>query len=252
MHSIIIPHRDRNAYLDQCLWSITRSSEFTGYEDYEVVVVDNGSKVRPQSNEPRVRFIYDDAPMRPFNKPRLQNMGIEAANGDVLSFLDADAIVGSSWVTAATLLLLSPITKVCYRVRTLGNEHLGYLRRATERYSLVEKWFDNYSAYTRAFEGYVEPDLNGSEGTPVFGNSQFSIRRKVMGDLRFNEEYEGRGYEDIWMNREIWRHYGEKYRATLETNPAWALFHIRYDGPAVSGWDAGQYNILNRKRYLAT
>jgi len=259
LHSIIIPHSDRNAYLDQCLWSITRSAEFTGATHYEVIVVDNGSRIRPQSNEPRVKFVYDDTPMDPFNKPRLQNLGIEAAllvapdkfHSHTLSFLDADAIVGIHWVCAPAL-LLDGLTKVCYRVRTLPKEHLGYLQREPDRASLVQRWFDNYSTYTRAFEGYVKPDTNGDTGEPVFGNSQFSIRRSVLGDLRFNEEYKGRGYEDVWMNREIWRHYGEKYKAVLELNPAWALFHIRYSGPEAKGWDAGENNKLNHKRYYAT
>jgi glycosyltransferase involved in cell wall biosynthesis len=259
-HSIIIPHRKRNAFLEQCLWSIARSARLCRCKDYEVVVVDNGSTVRPESTEPNVRFIYDTAPMDPFNKPRLNNLGIEAATGDVLSFLDADAIVGCAWMQTCYLIGHDQLywggewpTKLCYRVRQLESSALGLLQEADDRDDLVEAWFANYSAYPLAFEAYGKADTNNTfGGKPVFGNSQFSIRRDVLGDLRFNEEYEGRGYEDIWFNREIGRHYGDRYLAAIETRPDWTMFHIQKEGPAEEGWGADDYNKANYRRYYAT
>ena len=52
MHSIIIPHRDYNRYLPHCIWSIERSAKFCGVEDYEVVVVDQKSRIPPRLENP--------------------------------------------------------------------------------------------------------------------------------------------------------------------------------------------------------
>lgn len=256
MHSIIIPHRDRNAYLEQCLWSIERSARECEVDDYEVVVVDNCSKIPVKLPVGHARVFGHGHPVNPFNKPLLQNIGISWSRGEILTFLDADAIVPKRWFDCGLSLLRlgsNAVTKLCYRVRSLPPEALGGLQDAGEaRGELIDEWFDNYDVYPKAFEGYGEPHTNGDEGTPVFGNSQFSILRKCLGTLRFNEEYRGRGYEDLWLNRELWRRDKENYRAEIVTAEDYALLHLTQPGGGSGEWGAGKYNDANYKRYFAT
>lgn len=254
MHSIIIPHRDRNAYLEQCLWSIERSARECEVEDYEVVVVDDYSKT-PVASPDRVTVVgIAKCPTSPFNKPLLQNIGIEKSSGEILTFLDADAIVPTRWFDCAAILSRlgsNAITKLCYRVRSLPVKALTWLQYAGEaRGELIDEWFDNYDAYPKAFEGYGEAHTNGDEGTPVFGNSQFSILRKCLGTTRFNEEYKGRGFEDLWLNRELWRRDKKNYRAEIVTAEDYALLHLTQPGGGSEEWGAGKYNDANYKRYF--
>jgi glycosyltransferase involved in cell wall biosynthesis len=276
MHSIIIPHRDFNRYLGHCLFSIERSAEVCGVHDYEVVVVDQGSRESPLLGHrciPGVRArLIQQARSQYFNKPRAQNAGIKAARGDVLSFLDADTLVGHRWmenIRASTRLGPRALTKICYRVRYLPEISLRELDSAADPFSparryrpglagVMEAYCDYCDTLPIAFEGYGEAHTDRTQTEarqPVFGNSQFSIKRTVLGGLRFDEEFQGRGYEDIWMNREIWRHYGDDYRAGIVTDPEHALLHIKNPYPstpeALELWGPGKQNGANMARYEA-
>ncbi len=262
-HSIIIPNRDYNQYLRHCLWSIQASAEVCGIDvpcgigEYEVVVVDQGSKEVPDVAGSRVRLIVQPR-SEYFNKPRAQNAGIEAATGDVLSFLDADTLVGSRWMeNVASLDRLGwlALTKLCYRVRYLPETALAELDSVGHGKGFP---VPDYDALPIAFEGYGEAHTDRTQTEarqPVFGNSQFSIKRTVLDGLRFNEEFQGRGYEDLWMNREIHRHFGDDYRAAVVTDPGHALLHIRNPCPptpeASEMWGPGKQNGINAARYEA-
>lgn len=279
MHSIIIPHRNYNTYLRHCLWSIAHSAEVCGRTDYEVVVVDQGSTAVPTSDDPHVKVIAGPpAPRaedgnRYFNKPAAQNLGIRCSDGDVLSFIDADTLVGSWWLGCVDRLQrLGPmaISKLCYRVRYLPQQAMESLETESlaDRSWRMTVWFAHYETFQRAREHYGEPDCDpndvvGEDGCahaweghvpprePVFGNSQFSITRAVLGETRFNEEYAGRGFEDLWMNRELWRRDPENYRAAVVTDAEHALLQIRNPGQGAL-WGAGPQNKANFQRFYST
>lgn len=276
-HSVIIPHRNRAAYLDGCIWSIYRAARMTGFSSCEILIVDNPPKYGQFlefGNASRfgpfpVKIITDSVFMQPFNKARLLNLGIERASGDVLTFLDADAIVPERFLTLPLMLLDDEkYTKLCWRVRCLNYPCLRQLEADPDgRDDLVAGWFDKYSKYDIPFEAYGEPhtsnpSLSRPEDGPAFGNSQFSITREKLGDLRYNEEYKGRGFEDLWMNREIWRQYSDDYNPVPPSDSR-GMFHIRrhpHDEPE-RGWDntdedghneREKWNLENKARYEST
>lgn len=95
--SIIIPSKDNPEVLKMCLTSIL---QHTDYENYEVVIVDNGSS---EENKKKIEdmvqqeeqagtmknIIYFYEPME-FNFSRMCNIGAEKASGEFLLFLNDD------------------------------------------------------------------------------------------------------------------------------------------------------------------
>jgi GT2 family glycosyltransferase len=97
--SIVIPFRDRVELLRNCVTSLRGST----YQDYEIVLVDNGSR------EPRTqRYLWRLAGRRavkvvdgpgPFNFSRLCNAGARQAGGDFVLFLNNDTeVLSRDWL----------------------------------------------------------------------------------------------------------------------------------------------------------
>lgn len=262
-NSVIIPNRGYDRWLRHCLWSLERSHSLSGLRlaDVEVVVVSDSMPSIPGWLGLPVNHLVAKHG-RYFNKPLALNVGIEHSSGDVLTFLDADSIVGPRFLETGLWLLqpeYAPVTKLCYRVRQLPGVALQLLDSAVdpvEKEHVIAHWFCKANSYPPAFEGYgsAEPwdkRKGPRPDKPVFGNSQFSIRRDVLGDLRFDEEYAGRGFEDCEMNRRIARHYGDKYNAVMVTDPDHTMFHIANPNQG-EVWGPGEQNSLNAKRYFST
>lgn len=99
--SIVIPTRDRIDLLAKCLNSIYRMEDGP---PFEVIIVNNGSveaeSIQWLSNAPGEfdDLIVIDADF-PFNWSRLNNIGAEVANGDVLLFLNNDVeVLSEDWL----------------------------------------------------------------------------------------------------------------------------------------------------------
>ena len=294
MHSVLIPHRNRSNYLRLCVWSILRSRRHCRVSDVEVLVIDNGSEESlcgGPLDHPAVRVICDVADMPIFNKGTLYNRGIEAAgtvcplaqrprrpqDDDVLSFIDADAIVGAGWLAGARALTCQDITRLCYRVRYVPSDTTGDLLAAWPGVSArIDALFARYDQHRLAYEAYGDPDrtrptrrINGrlrrvdpvwsgslcddephvlTDGTDnPHGNSQFAIRRDALGDLRYDEGYEGRGFGDLDINRRIAAAHGPAYRGAIDYHPPRCVLHMthRYE----PDWRTTDTHRANRARY---
>ena len=107
--SIIIPTRDRADLLGKCLDALFERSS---YENYEVVIVDNGS-VEPASHQlfarlpkSRVTLIEDASP---FNYAALNNKAAKIARGDLLCLMNNDIeVLTPDWLEEMVSLLLRP------------------------------------------------------------------------------------------------------------------------------------------------
>jgi GT2 family glycosyltransferase len=92
--SIVIPIKNRADLLQRCILSIR---DKTGYEHYELIVVDNQSDdpstieyLEQLKREPHVRVLPYD---HPFNFAAINNLAAELANGEMLLFLNNDTEV---------------------------------------------------------------------------------------------------------------------------------------------------------------
>ena len=98
--SLVIPTRDHASFLRRCLDSIFA---ITSYRNFEVIVVDNGSR-EPETidylsdlrSTHRARVLRVDAP---FNYSRLNNLAASEAHGEYLALLNNDLeVVSADWL----------------------------------------------------------------------------------------------------------------------------------------------------------
>lgn len=166
--SVIIPNRDSPDLLARCLESLRRSS----YRDYEVLVVENGSR-QPETfqyydelrRQPGVRILEWH---QPFNYAAVNNFAAAQARGELLLFLNND----TEFITADALEELvrwgqwpgvgAVGAKLYYADETIqhaglvigmggvaGHSHLGYPREAPG-YMQRLRYVQNVSAVTGA------------------------------------------------------------------------------------------------------
>lgn len=99
--SIIVPTRNARPVLESCISSVLGH---TGYQTYEVIIVDNGSDddqtlqyLQSLKSNPRIRVLRDD---RSFNYAALNNRAAREARGEVLVLLNNDTeIITPGWLT---------------------------------------------------------------------------------------------------------------------------------------------------------
>jgi len=100
MVSIIIPTKDKVHYLQRCILSIL---EKTTYDNYEIIIVDTGSKEKDTFNfykilktSPRIRFLHWK---KDFNYSSVNNFGVKNAKGEFLLLLNNDTeVITSNWI----------------------------------------------------------------------------------------------------------------------------------------------------------
>ena len=99
MISIIICTYNREAYIGKVLEALSRES----YTDFETIVVDNNSTDSTPLVIKDFQSSHPELPLRILNEKKqglswARNCGIRAAEGDLLVFLDDDAIPEEGYV----------------------------------------------------------------------------------------------------------------------------------------------------------
>ncbi len=99
--SVIVCTRNRAELLRLCLESLVHQQKGTP-EVYEILVVDNGSTDHTREvvdaarrSFPRVRYLYEDR----LGLSIARNAGVDRAAGEILCFLDDDAVASSNFVS---------------------------------------------------------------------------------------------------------------------------------------------------------
>ncbi len=105
--SIIVPTRD-GSLLPTCINSVL---ERTAYENFEIVIIDNGS-TSPETADylaslpERVRVIRDDSP---FNYSALHNRAVPSCQGEILVLLNDDTeVINPDWLREMVSLVMQP------------------------------------------------------------------------------------------------------------------------------------------------
>jgi O-antigen biosynthesis protein len=98
--SIIIPTKNKGDLLKKCIDSIILK---TDYDNYEIIIMDNGSYERKTvkllqklAENKKIRVIKDDAP---FNYSKLNNTAVAHAQGTLLALLNNDVeVINQQWL----------------------------------------------------------------------------------------------------------------------------------------------------------
>lgn len=95
MISVIIPHLNQPEALERGLTALDRQEGLA--VPHEVIVVDNGSQSMPTeicASHPNVTLMKQPIP----GPGPARNMGVAAAQGDILAFIDADCVASPTWL----------------------------------------------------------------------------------------------------------------------------------------------------------
>lgn len=94
--SVIIPAKDAEKTIGDCLRSLTNQSGYTLGRDYEVILVDDGSSDQTAQigRDHAVKVISQDNA----GPAAARNKGVEQAQGDLILFTDADCVPTANWI----------------------------------------------------------------------------------------------------------------------------------------------------------
>jgi glycosyltransferase involved in cell wall biosynthesis len=95
--SVIVPHLNEPGDLRRCLASI--EAQAADGIDYEVIVVDNGSRAMPEAlcgSFVRERLEYEPVP----GPGPARNRGAALAQADLIAFIDCDCVAEPGWMAA--------------------------------------------------------------------------------------------------------------------------------------------------------
>jgi glycosyltransferase involved in cell wall biosynthesis len=90
--TVIVCTRDRPALLEQCLGALSAQT----YRNFEVLVVDNASAqpVREICERWNARYVFEPIP----GVAKASNTGVREARGEVVAFIDDDAVADADWL----------------------------------------------------------------------------------------------------------------------------------------------------------
>lgn len=191
--SAIICTHNRDTYLGAAIDSLL-AQDFAG--DFEVVVVDNGSGdrtvqvVEQRSHNPRLKYIFE--PIIGLSVAR--NTGARVAGGDILAYLDDDAVASDRWL----------------HVLYSAYENNSKLAIAGGKVTLL--WPQNIQQ-----PRWLSPGLASNLGAYDLGNStvyidkpgltprglNYSIRRRFLEEIGGFDPHLGRVGKNLLSNEEL-------------------------------------------------
>ncbi len=197
--SIIVPTYNRAHLISVTLESILSQ----GYKNYEVIIVDDGSK--DNTEEVIQKYLSDKVfyyKKENAERAAARNYGTFKAKGDYVNWFDSDDIMYPDNLQVAANLIL----KLNYpEVLAQGHQHQHISGRVLE---ILE----------------YAPNINDEmyKGNPV-ANSPVIVRKDIALENLFNEDRELSGSEDF----ELWLRLASKYK--INTSPKVTLAVIDHD-----------------------
>ncbi len=176
--SVIIPTHNRSELVVRAVENALRQT----YTALEVIVVDDAStddtlaKVEAIA-DPRVHYIRSD---RNIGGAAARNLGVRAASGEFVAFLDSDDL----WFPGKLKLQMKRLSEMPESGVVYCREFLGYRNRLFERQSSV-------------FEGDVFDHL--ARGWSPATTSNFLVQTQLLLDQPFDEALPGFQDYDLWL-----------------------------------------------------
>lgn len=188
--SVVVPTFNRPETLRQTLNALRQQD----YEDYEVIVVDDGSReevgLMVKGEFPEVRYLYQE------NKGpgAARNRGWRAAAGEIVAFTDDDCAPPKSW--------LSRMADGYHRYpQAVG---VGGYQEASEEV-LSANAIARYEAYIwRTHWPDYQNEYLGGEECPAGATNSMSYKRAVLEEVGgFSEELREASFEDSMLKWKV-------------------------------------------------
>jgi O-antigen biosynthesis protein len=241
--SIIIPTRDLAEILDKCLTSIF---EKTVYPNYEVVLIDNGSKEQETTDviakwQEKESSRFKCYPLDiPFNYSKINNYAVSTASGEYLLFLNNDIeVISPDWVNAMVeqaqrasigavgALLLYPDNTIQHAGVVMGiggvagHSHKHYPADVPGYFNQLGT-VNNYSAVTAACL------MCRREVFEAVGGFEEELKI-AFNDVDFCLKIIEKGYRNIYLPHVVLYHYESKSRGYEDTPEKQARFGKEID-----------------------
>ena len=181
--SVIVPVKNGRETLPAALHSLTAQSGLKLGEDYEVIVVDDGSE------DGTAQVVPTLPGLRVITQPNAgpasaRNSGAQAGLGQILAFTDADCIPSATWLTEMIRPFEDPRTcgvKGVYRTREPGLVPRFVQAEFEERYQVLSRFehidfIDTYSAAYRTKTFLQAGGFDTSYPVPSVEDQELSFR----------------------------------------------------------------------------
>lgn len=217
--SVVIPTYNRADILTDCLDAIFRQD--LPKEDYEVIVVDDGSK--DETPEVLGKYAAKHKNFRFFRQKNqgqgvARNLGVEKASGNIIVLIGDDIIVKEDFLSEHLRLHLHyPDENQAVLGLTLWHPKIHvtpFMKWLTNGSVILGKFGGHQFAYEK-LEGKEQADYN------FFYTSNISLKRTLLDKYPFDPSFSGYGWEDIELGYRL--HLREGFR--LYYNPKAVGYH---------------------------
>ena len=179
--SVIIPAYNAEETLGACLEALDRQS--TPKEDYEIIVVDDGSTDGTSKIAKGFNVIY----MFQANQgpATARNRGVDTTRGDIILFTDSDCEPDHNWLQEMTNPFSDPDVvgvKGAYKTKQTGLSARFAQAEFEDRYDLLlrHSFIDMIDTYSAAFRRNVFMDMGGfDEHFPVANNEDTDLSYRL-------------------------------------------------------------------------
>lgn len=205
MFSIVLPCHNREQFLPSSIGSVIKQS----YQDWELVVVDDGSTDNTQNvvksfNDPRIKYVYQNNSER----SAARNKGIDKASGTWICFLDSDD--------------------------EYQPEHLQELVKFIEVHKplpgLIATGLITREGQTTKHKAFLELQKNILEeiGSKFLIPSQVCVHRSILENVRFYVRFR------LWEDTHLWLRIAAQY-PVYQMEEYTVIQHIHEQGTVVQG-----------------
>jgi glycosyltransferase involved in cell wall biosynthesis len=181
LFSFVIPVLNEEACIAACIQSIKAQAE----AEVEIIVVDNGCTDRTIeiSRQLGCRVVNEEKP----GLSHARNRGAEAAEGEIVCFIDADGVLSRNWLAAA---------RGCFADPRIGG--VSGLSIYTHP-NLIKQLYYNLYVVVTSGSALISSVLFSRM---IFAGNNLAIRRDIF--LRIGG-YEPIIAEGMWMSHRFWK-----------------------------------------------
>jgi rhamnosyltransferase len=203
--SVVIPVRNGGKTFERLTKSLTRTRERLTSGDFQILVIDSGSKDGTPERAEAAGFDVERIPPESFGHGRTRNLGVQLARGEVVCFLTDDVLpVSPDWPLLFAQALSDPSVAGVYG------------RQVPRDATTMEMFFVSLN-YPEEPVRY-EPRADGHHPRPgrvVFSNAFSAVRREVVLRIPIPEDADY-SEDQIWARRALAAGYAIAYEPSAE------------------------------------